>query len=39
VFFFVIPFSLSAAGGAVIAYLFLKAVEKADSLSFIEDLN
>jgi len=39
VFFFVIPFSLSAAGGAVIAYLFLRAVEKADSLSFIEDLN
>jgi len=39
VFFFVIPFALSAAGGALIAYLFLKAVEKADSISFIEDLN
>lgn len=39
VFFFVIPFSLSTAGGAVIAYLFLKVVERADSLTFIDQLN
>ena len=39
IFFFVLPFSLSAVGGAVIAYLFLKTVEKADSLSFIDELN
>ena len=39
VFFFVIPFSLSAAGGAAIAYLFLKAVERADDFSYIDELN
>ncbi|PTV93466.1 energy coupling factor transporter S component ThiW [Halanaerobium saccharolyticum] len=39
VFFFVIPFSLSTAGGAVIAYLFLKAVAEAESLNFIDELN
>lgn len=39
IFFFIIPFSLSAAGGVIIAYLFLKAVENADSLNFIDELN
>ena len=39
VFFFVLPFSLSAAGGVVIAYLFLKVVENADSLNFIDQSN
>lgn len=38
-FFFVIPFSLSAAGGVLIAYIFLKAVENADNLNFIDELN
>ena len=38
-FLFVIPFSVSAAGGAVTAYLFLKVVKKADSLSFIDELS
>ncbi|MFW6001496.1 MAG: energy coupling factor transporter S component ThiW [Halanaerobium sp.] len=39
VFFFVIPFSLSAVGGVVIAYLFLKAVERADNFSYIDEFN
>lgn len=39
VFFFIIPFSLSSAGGVSIAFLFLKAVEKADGLTFIDELN
>lgn len=39
IFFFIIPFSLSSAGGVSIAYLFLKAVEKVEGLTFIDELN
>ncbi len=39
VFFFFIPFSLSAAGGVLIAYLFLKAAVKMDRLIFIDELD
>lgn len=39
IFFFVIPFVLSSAAGAVIAALFLKAVENTEVVNFIDQLN
>lgn len=39
VFFFIIPFSLSSAAGAVTAYLFLQAAAEVDLFDFEDQLN
>lgn len=39
VFFFIIPFSLSSAAGAVTAYLFLQIAAQVDALNFEDQLN